>query len=336
MPPRPKKTKKTTSTPPRPVVFFLALTYLLMALGDAVRIGFWWVVRFFFISYKKISVHSRSVTSSFTSTWMRMRVAISVQQLSLRHTLRRLSKIPKFPHIHFSLPTWPKTTKPKHPGRPPRQVRFAPQRFIGLHPFIIFFLGSLSTIFFIAIPLVAYLWLRSLPSPTLLTVRDLDVTTKVFDRSGALLYEIYADQNRTPLALNEIPKYVIQATIAIEDKNFYSHQGFSLSGITRAARETMLRGRVQGGSTITQQLIKSALLTPEVNLTGPRPYDAGPLLGGKMLGPHGCQTVSIRSARQEALPGARLQRVSTFLPICQNMFGLQILFPMRYLHTALD
>lgn len=223
--------------------------------------GFWWVIRLLTVSYKKISAQSNTVKVFVKTTRMRMRVAISVRKLMLRQWIQRIRRstkpkkyaLPKSSHILFSRSTWPKN--------------FSLPQFIGLHPLMVFFLGSLSTIIFIAIPLIAYLWLRSLPNPTLLTVRDLDVTTKVFDRDGALLYEIYADQNRTPLALSEIPKYVIQATIAIEDKNFYSHQGFSLSGIARAARETMLKGRVQGGSTITQQLIKSALLTPEVNIS---------------------------------------------------------------------
>lgn len=256
MPPRSKKTKKVRSTPSRPVVFFLALAYILMALGDAVRIGLWWVIRLLIISYKKIYTQSRAVTLSLTSVLMRMRVAISVRKLLLRQWIQRVIQSTKPKKYAHNSRRW-NVTLPK----------YSLPQFIGLHPLIVFFLGSLSTIFFIAIPLIAYLWLRSLPSPTLLTVRDIDVTTKVFDRNGALLYEIYADQNRTPLSLTELPKHVIQATIAIEDKNFYSHQGFSLRGITRAARETWLTGRVQGGSTITQQLIKSALLTPEVSLT---------------------------------------------------------------------
>ncbi|MEK7140913.1 MAG: transglycosylase domain-containing protein [Patescibacteria group bacterium] len=283
MPPRPKKAKKTLSTPSQTVVFFLSIAYILMALGDAVRISFWWIVRFFIVSYKKVSVQSRAITSSLTSVWMRMRVAVSVRKLLLRQWIQRVMKstkpkksvhnksrwnvvIPKFPRMQFSVPIKEKITLLKRQGVSARHSLVWMHQ-IQLHPVIAFFLGSVATVVFIAIPLIAYLWLRSLPNPTLLTVRDLDVTTKVFDRNGALLYEIYADQNRTPLALNEIPKFVIQATIAIEDKNFYSHQGFSLSGITRAARETMLRGRVQGGSTITQQLIKSALLTPQVTIS---------------------------------------------------------------------
>lgn len=130
-----------------------------------------------------------------------------------------------------------------------------------------FVMGATFIIAFIFVPYVTYYWLRTLPNPRLLTGRDIEVTTKIYDRNGALLYEIYADQNRTPVALTDIPDIVEHATIAIEDKNFYRHLGFSVSGIVRASREMMVAGRVQGGSTITQQLIKSALLTPEVTLS---------------------------------------------------------------------
>lgn len=221
MPPRSKKRQKSKTTPPRAVVFFLSLAYVLVAIGDGIRAALAWIGSGFIVSYKKIVIALREV------------------------------RLPTPPRLR------PRLLR-RHRGRP---------RKFYLHPILAFFLGSVATLFFFVIPLIAYLWLRALPKPTLLAVRDIDVTTKVFDRNGALLYEIYADQNRTPLPLSDIPKHVIQATIAIEDQNFYSHQGFSLRGIIRAAREMLLRGRVQGGSTITQQLIKSALLTPEVTIS---------------------------------------------------------------------
>lgn len=130
-----------------------------------------------------------------------------------------------------------------------------------------FLAGVIVTILFFVVPYNGYQFLLSLPNPHLLSRRDLEVTTKIYDRSGALLYEIYADQNRTPVPLDEIPKFVIDATIAIEDQDFYRHNGVSLRGIARSLREILLYNRVQGGSTITQQLIKSALLTPEVKLS---------------------------------------------------------------------
>lgn len=104
-----------------------------------------------------------------------------------------------------------------------------------------------------------------LPNPYKL--RDFQATplsTQIFDRNGKLLYDIYKEENRTPIKIKELPEYVTQATVAIEDKDFYKHQGVSvLSGILRAVRDTFLTTNVQGGSTITQQLIKTSLLSPE-------------------------------------------------------------------------
>lgn len=89
------------------------------------------------------------------------------------------------------------------------------------------------------------------------------VSTKIFDRNGKLIYEIFADQRRTPMDIEELPPYVKQATIAIEDKDFYNHPGFDVAGITRAAYKTLSNQRLEGGSTLTQQLVKIRLLTPE-------------------------------------------------------------------------
>ena len=104
---------------------------------------------------------------------------------------------------------------------------------------------------------------RDLPSPRQLDSRQIPQTTKIYDRNGKLLYNIYTDQNRTLVPLSEIPDNLEKATIAIEDKDFYKHKGFDIYGITRAFRKTVFEGNIQGGSTITQQLVKSAFLTPE-------------------------------------------------------------------------
>lgn len=107
----------------------------------------------------------------------------------------------------------------------------------------------------------------SLPNPNQIGRQNYPVSTKIFDRNGKLLYEIYREQNRTPITLKEIPIYVAQATIAIEDKDFYHHNGISLfGGIVRAIKDNILTNAFQGGSTITQQLVKTALLTPEKTL----------------------------------------------------------------------
>lgn len=105
-----------------------------------------------------------------------------------------------------------------------------------------------------------------LPLPTKLTSWQYPVSTKILDRHGQLLYEIYTEQNRTPIKLEDLPEYVKWATISSEDKDFYQHHGFSYRGIARAVFNIAFRQKLQGGSTITQQLVKNALLSPERTL----------------------------------------------------------------------
>lgn len=114
---------------------------------------------------------------------------------------------------------------------------------------------------------------RGLPSVKLLTDSPPSLTTKIYDRNGILLYQIYKDENRSLITLEDLPKYVIDATLAAEDKNFYHHFGVDVIGITRATLNNLrcsiysVQCSLQGGSTITQQLIKNTLLTSEKTLT---------------------------------------------------------------------
>ncbi len=106
------------------------------------------------------------------------------------------------------------------------------------------------------------------PSPDQLTSRQIAQSTKIYDRNGDLLYDIFQDQNRTPVKLEEIPDIVKKATIAIEDKDFYNHQGFSPIGIGRSFIDLLIHRKIEGGgSTLTQQLVKNALLSGEQTLT---------------------------------------------------------------------
>ncbi len=104
---------------------------------------------------------------------------------------------------------------------------------------------------------------NDLPSPKKLLTLPTPTTTEFYDRNGTLLYRFYEGKNRTPVKLSQIPTSLIQATISVEDKNFYSHFGVDFYGIARAGLSLLKNGDVQGGSTITQQLIKNTLLTPE-------------------------------------------------------------------------
>lgn len=126
-----------------------------------------------------------------------------------------------------------------------------------------FFFGTIFSLMFAFFPLLFVIFLQDLPNPNGLDVRDIPQTTKIYDRNGILLYQIYAQQNRTLVKLKDIPKSLQDATLAIEDKNFYSHPGFDIQAITRAFIENVSGRSFQGGSTITQQLIKSSMLTPE-------------------------------------------------------------------------
>jgi len=103
---------------------------------------------------------------------------------------------------------------------------------------------------------------KDLPRPDKI-VRKEGFSTKIFDRNNELLYDVFADQRRTPVTLDQIPQDLRDATIAIEDKNFYKHQGFDPKGWIRAGFNIIFRGKIQGGSTLTQQLVKNVLLTPQ-------------------------------------------------------------------------
>lgn len=127
-------------------------------------------------------------------------------------------------------------------------VKLAKLAFFGVIGFFVF-------LFFI-LPLLAF----NLPSPDKI-VRRTGFSTKILDRNGETLYDIYSNQDRTPVDIKDIPTYLKQATISIEDKNFYKHQGFDPVGILRGFLHIFSAGWATGGSTLTQQLVKNALLT---------------------------------------------------------------------------
>ena len=134
--------------------------------------------------------------------------------------------------------------------RSKKLVKLAKLSFIGV---IVLFLAS-----FVIFPLFAF----NLPSPDKVVRRE-GFSTKILDRNGKVLYDIFEDERRTPVLLEEVPLYLRQATIAIEDKNFYKHQGFDPLGMLRGVSRVFTRGYAQGGSTLTQQLVKNVLLSPE-------------------------------------------------------------------------
>ncbi|MGH7246365.1 MAG: transglycosylase domain-containing protein [Candidatus Levyibacteriota bacterium] len=129
-----------------------------------------------------------------------------------------------------------------------------------------FFLGVFFASVFFLTPMLIFFIHQSLPNPNQLGLQQFPQTTKIYDRNHKLLYQIYATQNRTLVHLSDIPLSLQQATIAIEDKNFYKNPGVDMSAIIRAVITNIQGRNFQGGSTITQQLIKSALLTPKISI----------------------------------------------------------------------
>ncbi|NTU73150.1 hypothetical protein HGB07_03185 [Candidatus Roizmanbacteria bacterium] len=110
------------------------------------------------------------------------------------------------------------------------------------------------------VSLLAFAWLaKDLPSPGKLSQASKN-STVFYDRDGKVIYEMFKDKNRVPVASNEISDYLKKATVAIEDKNFYKHSGISETGIIRGFLSAFIGKGMQGGSTITQQLIKNTLL----------------------------------------------------------------------------
>ncbi len=106
---------------------------------------------------------------------------------------------------------------------------------------------------------------QDLPSSARLDVEQLSQSVKIFDRTGALLYEVTDPEGgrRTLVQPNRIPQVMKQAVIATEDPTFYTNWGVDVRGVLRAFYYQVRYGRVVGGSTITQQLVKNLFLDPE-------------------------------------------------------------------------
>lgn len=140
-----------------------------------------------------------------------------------------------------------------------------PKKFLrGKKLFVIIFLvvalsaGLVGAYFFV---------LKDIPSATKIAQNNFPQSTKIYDRNGHLLYTIYSTRNQSFVPLERIPKPIQQATIATEDKEFYNHGAIDIRGIIRAFYSTVFKKEIQGGSTITQQLVKNSLLSPEQTIT---------------------------------------------------------------------
>ena len=133
-------------------------------------------------------------------------------------------------------------------------------------------MSTLATIaFFCVLGAVVFVGLlfawyaKDLPRPDKVS-RVEGLSTVILDRTGETVYDIYENQNRIPVKFEDMPKALKDATIAVEDKDFYKHKGLSTTGLVRAIINIFIFRNLQGGSTLTQQLVKNALLSQEQTL----------------------------------------------------------------------
>ncbi len=123
---------------------------------------------------------------------------------------------------------------------------------------VVFFIGCVGLI-------VLGIYLKrigdALPAPDQLIERSSDQSTQILDRNGELLYTIFGEENREFVPLDKIPEHTRKALLAAEDAEFYQHKGLDYLGILQALIQNIRGGKiVRGGSTLTQQLVKTTLL----------------------------------------------------------------------------
>lgn len=122
---------------------------------------------------------------------------------------------------------------------------------------------------FVLLILVLFAWYaKDLPTPNKIKERQAAAATQIFDRNGNQLYAIHGDTKRIMISSTDMPDMLKKATITAEDRNFYQNHGIEFKSIARAILFNIThRGSTQGGSTITQQFVKNALLDPQRTFT---------------------------------------------------------------------
>jgi len=128
--------------------------------------------------------------------------------------------------------------------------------------------GALAIAGVVGLAALWWILLRDLPDVETLAHYHPPLTSTVLDRNGTAIGEFF-EERRHLVTLEEVPEIVIQAFLAAEDDTFYQHRGVDYASIARAAWAVVMAGghKVQGGSTITQQMVKQLLLSPEQTYT---------------------------------------------------------------------
>ena len=142
------------------------------------------------------------------------------------------------------------------------------RRFSWRHTVLAAFLALVGLGFLLVGGLLIVVALTPVPDISSFSSRQVDQSTKIYDRTGqVLLYDYNRDAKRSIVPINDISPNTINATIAIEDSSFYEHGGIRITSIIRAILVDALSGGLsQGGSTITQQVVKNELLTNQKSI----------------------------------------------------------------------
>ncbi len=239
------------------------LTNLSKAVLTNIGKPFYWTLEYSLIGLLLL-VSILGKTANFTAeavTTTAKKIPVYLKKLTKKKKVKKVKKIKVVKKVAkkakkkhkflFKFPALPKFSLPKF-----SLTNFKPRKLNG----------PIAVAMLVLVIVIFSTWLlvfKDLPSPNQLTTRQQIMSTKIYDRNGVLLYKIYKDENRTPVKLADVPLQVRYATLAAEDAEFYSHPGFSVRGIGRSIYKNATQGEMSGGSTITQQLIKNALLSPE-------------------------------------------------------------------------
>jgi len=132
-------------------------------------------------------------------------------------------------------------------------------RSIARFFFVVFILGVVGTV---GVALLVFYYALQVPDPSILAIRRVNESTKIYDRTGEnILYDVHGEEKRTIIPWEQIPQSIKDATLAAEDSDFYHHSGIDIRGIIRAVYQDLRNlDTSQGGSTITQQLVKITIV----------------------------------------------------------------------------
>lgn len=175
-----------------------------------------------------------------------------------------LHEVKRYTHVHVQKKAVP------HIEKQAKKVKSTWRKVLswaGHHTQLIMYVGAITTAIIIGL---FFIWVATLKIPTLdnFTERKVASSTQIYDRNGIILYDVHENIKRTVVPGNTIDSDIKHAVIAIEDKDFYQHRGIKITSIFRAVLSNLIPlNGTQGGSTITQQVIKNTLLNSEKRIS---------------------------------------------------------------------